>query len=110
MDYTPRLKNLLRLRRSLLALSNAVSNLSDDDCAILENHPLPRIVDLNILSDWIAEIIRKRITVSQQAALPADQVSLFCAVCGDDSPHQRLVANGQSRYKCTRCGTVGGAL
>ncbi len=111
MNNTHRLKNLLKMRRAMLALSEAVSNLTDEDVDNIETaYQIPSITRLNNFSDFIADIVRKRITVSHQAALPADEPMLFCPQCHMDTTHRRFVANEQSRYKCNQCGLVGGAL
>lgn len=110
MNYTPRLQNLLKMRHALFALNEAVSNLTDEDAENLLPFTLPNEDYLEVAADFIADIVRKRIIVSHQAALPAEQAVLFCALCEDDAPHQMFIANGGPRYKCTKCGLVGGAL
>ena len=109
MDNTPRLKNLLKKRRELLALTDSISHLSDEDEFLIER--IPNIVYLNNFADHIAEIVRTAVRNAQKAALPANQAVIFCAICEDDAEHQRIEqGRGVSRYKCTRCGTVGGEL
>jgi hypothetical protein len=111
MNYTPRLQNLLKMRRSLLALSEAVSNLTDEDVDNIETaYQIPGITRLNNFSDYIADIVRNRILMDHQAAFPADEPMLFCPKCQMDTTHRRFVANGESRYKCNQCGLVGGKL
>jgi hypothetical protein len=110
MDYTPRLKNLLKMRRALLSLSEAVINLTDEDVETLLPFTPPDIDYLNISAGFISSIVRKRIVFSHQAALPAEQAVLFCALCEDDAPHQMFVAKGGPRYKCIKCGLVGERL
>jgi hypothetical protein len=104
---TPRLKNLLMLAKSLVSASDGLNNLTLEDkrhLVHLIEDDLPTPVSFELMSDWMIDVVARESYRQALAALPANEATLFCVACEDDTPHRRALVHHISYYKCTRCG------